>query len=253
MARKAITKKARFEVFKRDSFTCQYCGAKAPDVVLNVDHIKPVAGGGDNDITNLITSCFPCNSGKSDRAIDDNSIVSKQRQQLAEITERREQLKLMLKWRESIKQDQDMELDYAESYWNEKVETFHLNDSGRKILKKLIKDSGLQPVLNAIDLASEKYLVFKDGEATKESVELCFNKVGGILFLKSQPEDIRRVYYAKGILTNRGIYVNQSVYMDICSQFIQQYDPNELITFAKEARTWTGFRRTVEDILYGKG
>ena len=36
--RKSISKKARFEVFKRDSFTCQYCGRTAPDVVLHLDH-----------------------------------------------------------------------------------------------------------------------------------------------------------------------------------------------------------------------
>ena len=53
--RKSISKKNRFEVFKRDSFTCQYCGASAPDVLLEVDHIKPVASGGTNDILNLIT------------------------------------------------------------------------------------------------------------------------------------------------------------------------------------------------------
>ena len=40
--RKAISKKLRFEVFKRDSFTCQYCGKSAPDVILHVDHILPV-------------------------------------------------------------------------------------------------------------------------------------------------------------------------------------------------------------------
>ena len=44
--RKALSQKIRFEVFKRDSFTCQYCGRKAPDVVLQVDHIVPVAKGG---------------------------------------------------------------------------------------------------------------------------------------------------------------------------------------------------------------
>lgn len=47
--RKAISKKIRFEVFKRDSFTCQYCGEKAPDVILHVDHIDPVAKGGGKD------------------------------------------------------------------------------------------------------------------------------------------------------------------------------------------------------------
>lgn len=56
--RRSLSKKKRFEVFKRDSFTCQYCGAKAPDVVLQCDHIKPVSKGGTDDILNLITSCL---------------------------------------------------------------------------------------------------------------------------------------------------------------------------------------------------
>lgn len=34
--RTSIGKKTRFEVFKRDSFTCQYCGQKAPDVILMI-------------------------------------------------------------------------------------------------------------------------------------------------------------------------------------------------------------------------
>ena len=48
--RKNLPKKIRFEVFKRDSFTCQYCGRMAPDVILEVDHILPVAEGGTNNI-----------------------------------------------------------------------------------------------------------------------------------------------------------------------------------------------------------
>lgn len=64
MARKGLSKKIRFEVFKRDQFTCQYCGKKAPDVILHVDHIQPVSKGGTNDLLNLITSCQDCNLGK---------------------------------------------------------------------------------------------------------------------------------------------------------------------------------------------
>jgi 5-methylcytosine-specific restriction endonuclease McrA len=55
--REPIGKKLRFEVFKRDSFICQYCGARAPDVLLHADHIKPVADGGKTDVLNLITAC----------------------------------------------------------------------------------------------------------------------------------------------------------------------------------------------------
>ncbi|WP_446008353.1 HNH endonuclease [Candidatus Electrothrix sp.] len=59
--RKSLSKKLRFEVFKRDSFTCQYCGKVAPNVILEVDHIEPVSKGGSNELLNLITSCYDCN------------------------------------------------------------------------------------------------------------------------------------------------------------------------------------------------
>ena len=68
--RKVLSKKVRFEIFKRDVFTCQYCGSKPPSVVLEVDHIIPVASGGDNDEDNLVTSCFDCNRGKGARSLE---------------------------------------------------------------------------------------------------------------------------------------------------------------------------------------
>jgi hypothetical protein len=64
--RKAISKGARFAVFRRDGFTCRYCGRKPPEVMLHIDHIVPVAKGGDNAEANLITACVSCNLGKSD-------------------------------------------------------------------------------------------------------------------------------------------------------------------------------------------
>ena len=63
--RKPISKKKRFDVFKRDGFCCQYCGAHPPSAILHVDHINPVALGGGNELDNLITSCATCNLGKS--------------------------------------------------------------------------------------------------------------------------------------------------------------------------------------------
>lgn len=64
-----ISVRTRFEVIKRDGFTCQYCGRRSPDVVLEVDHIVPVASGGVDDLMNLTTSCWECNRGKSDRPL----------------------------------------------------------------------------------------------------------------------------------------------------------------------------------------
>jgi HNH endonuclease len=68
--RKAIPKGVRFDVFKRDRFTCVYCGATPPNVLLHVDHVVAVANGGVNGIDNLVTACQPCNLGKSDKPLD---------------------------------------------------------------------------------------------------------------------------------------------------------------------------------------
>ena len=67
--RKSTGKRLRFEIFKRDGFTCQYCGAQPPACILVIDHIQPVSTGGDNDPMNLITACETCNQGKSDRTL----------------------------------------------------------------------------------------------------------------------------------------------------------------------------------------
>ena len=68
--RVGLSKKTRFEVFKRDGFRCMYCGAHPPKVLLHVDHITAVAAGGKNDMDNLITSCEPCNLGKGARSLE---------------------------------------------------------------------------------------------------------------------------------------------------------------------------------------
>jgi 5-methylcytosine-specific restriction endonuclease McrA len=65
-----LTNRQRFEILKRDGFTCQYCGRKPPEVVLEVDHIFPVDKGGTNDPSNLVASCYDCNRGKSDKLLD---------------------------------------------------------------------------------------------------------------------------------------------------------------------------------------
>ncbi|MFI1485696.1 HNH endonuclease [Streptomyces sp. NPDC020747] len=66
----AVSKRLRYEILRRDSHTCRYCGTSAPDVPLRVDHVTPVALGGTDEPSNLATSCEPCNSGKSSSTVD---------------------------------------------------------------------------------------------------------------------------------------------------------------------------------------
>lgn len=77
MERKPLSPKTRFEVFMRDRFRCQYCGRPAPEVALEVDHIKPVAAGGTDDMSNLITACRDCNRGKGSMEIE-HSVSAKE-------------------------------------------------------------------------------------------------------------------------------------------------------------------------------
>ena len=58
----------RYDVLTRDGHRCQICGVKAldgEDIVLHVDHIKPVSKGGLSTMDNLRTLCQTCNIGKS--------------------------------------------------------------------------------------------------------------------------------------------------------------------------------------------
>ena len=85
-----FSKKTRFEVFKRDRFVCQYCGAHPPDSILEIDHIIPVCDGGGSDVENLVTSCFNCNRGKA--GISLTSVPRSLAERAEEIQEREAQI-----------------------------------------------------------------------------------------------------------------------------------------------------------------
>lgn len=91
MERKQLSKKTRFDVFKRDGFGCQYCGRTPPTVILHVDHIDPVKNGGRNNKDNLVTSCRECNLGKGARLLTD--IPASLKDRAADVAEREAQVK----------------------------------------------------------------------------------------------------------------------------------------------------------------
>lgn len=84
-----VTKRTRYEVLKRDNHTCRYCGATAPDAVLTIDHVTPVALGGTDAPDNLVAACRDCNYGKSSTSPTDTVV--------AQVSEE------ALRWGEAIK------------------------------------------------------------------------------------------------------------------------------------------------------
>lgn len=59
----AVSKRTRFEVLKRDNYTCRYC--RSTEAELTIDHVLPVALGGTDEPDNLVAACRDCNAGKS--------------------------------------------------------------------------------------------------------------------------------------------------------------------------------------------
>ena len=70
--RALMTKKLREYIKKRDNFTCCNCGNstyKEPNLLLEIDHIIPVAKGGCTEEDNHQTLCWKCNRAKSDKIV----------------------------------------------------------------------------------------------------------------------------------------------------------------------------------------
>jgi len=65
-----ISKSLRMDILNRDNYTCQTCGAKAPEVKLHIDHKNPRSKGGLTTESNLWVMCEACNLGKSDKILN---------------------------------------------------------------------------------------------------------------------------------------------------------------------------------------
>lgn len=115
----SIGPKLRFEVFKRDGFTCQYCGRKTPIVVLEVDHVVPRAEGGTDDIENLVTSCWDCNRGKGKGLLDDRAPVSDLHDQAVMMLEKERQLKEYNEVKRQVREREDCDISDLHDYWEE--------------------------------------------------------------------------------------------------------------------------------------
>lgn len=65
---------SRINVFGRDNFMCQYCGAQPGLDALTFDHVVPRCKGGRTEWANIVTACFGCNSKKGNKTLADSGL-----------------------------------------------------------------------------------------------------------------------------------------------------------------------------------
>lgn len=250
-----IPKKLRFEVFKRDRFTCQYCGAKAPEAVLHADHIEPVVAGGATDLLNLITACAGCNLGKGARRLDDRSAVEKQRAQIEELEERREQLEMMLAWRD-IAQAEKVDTAKAVSDRCEERGGYVANDNGLAKIRRWLSKYGLEEVLVALDQSFDAYMAFDGDEPRKEAWELAFAKIPAFASMNRQAKSkpyMPRLLYVQGILRRRTKNKRLSCVDALESFHVEDdLDLDDLERVAKCSDTWDEFCLLADEAARGR-
>jgi hypothetical protein len=252
--RKSISKKTRFEVFKRDSFTCQYCGRSAPDVVLEVDHIKPVFDGGDDSIMNFITSCFDCNRGKGKYKLNDQSELAKQRQQLKELNEKRQQLEMMMEWKKELLNSKEQELNDACDFWKKLMnEHYWLNKNGRDSLRGYLNKYSFAEVITCMEISVNQYVEYEDGKPTEESVEKAFSYIPRICYsrkLQSQKPYMSDLWHIKNILRKKLPYFDERKAMIWLERAYKSGVEVEILKdVAFEVECWNDFQYAMADLL----
>lgn len=154
MKRKSLSKSLRFEIFKRDNFSCQYCGATPP----------------------LITSCNICNSGKAARPL--SSIPKSLKDSANEVLEREEQIK---GYNAIIQQ----KIDRIESESWQIANVFlsaggqpldSINASFLRSIKNFVDKLGCHECLEAMEIATEKRF-WNDNKRFVYFCGICWNKI----------------------------------------------------------------------------
>ena len=175
----SVSKKLRFEVFKRDGFTCQYCGKTPPDVTLEVDHINPKSKKGKDDINNLTTACFDCNRGKSNivlkkipGTIRENAKILKEKEMQLE-----EYNKLINKAEKRLIKDAE---DIAKTY-SDYFDGWTCSDQFKIQIKNFIRKLGKPAVIFAMEEACVHMGTWENGNdrALRYFCGICWNKIKG--------------------------------------------------------------------------
>jgi hypothetical protein len=185
--RMSLSPKIRFEVFRRDEFTCRYCGRKTPEAILEVDHIIPVSKGGDDGIENLVTSCYECNRGKGATLLESIPSEPDLHEAAVLLAEREIQLTEYNHIRRLVRERELAEVDQLKEHFVEKLEDCSPHYSEREFPHQLVREAlkrlSYLEIMEHID-----YAVWKTSHSTSDD----YHNVAAAKYLSAMLRNVLR-------------------------------------------------------------
>ena len=172
--RRKLSKKTRFDVFKRDGFTCQYCGQKPPAVVLEVDHVVPVCEGGGDDEANLLTACFDCNRGKGAGSL--NVVPASLAEKAEMIAERAEQTAAYEQTLRQHRATQEEAIDRVAAIFAAQFPDYELNAGARLSIRHFLEKLPPIDLEEAMEIACSRMTW---NRAFRYFCGVCWKKIKG--------------------------------------------------------------------------
>lgn len=169
----SLSKKTRFEVFKRDGFQCAYCGKTPPEVALEVDHVDPKSLGGLDDINNLITACFECNRGKRNIPLTKAPPTLSEKMEILKAKE--DQLKEYRKYVKQIRKRIDGDISSVENVFQLYFENRSFTDGFRNSIRNFVDALDVHEIQDAMHQACLK--INDPQRAIKYFCGICWNKI----------------------------------------------------------------------------
>jgi pyruvate/2-oxoglutarate dehydrogenase complex dihydrolipoamide acyltransferase (E2) component len=150
--RKSLSKRLRFEIFKRDGFRCIYCGATPMQKALHVDHVVAVADGGGDTPENLVTACADCNLGKGAVPLERKKLATPVATEADE--DHADQIREYLRLQREIQGARKEAVNAIADYWEERIGGMTVAMYDR--LLQLIAEWPYQKLIEAIDITARK-------------------------------------------------------------------------------------------------
>jgi len=174
----SVSKRTRFEVFKRDGFRCLYCGRTPPEVLLHCDHVIASANGGSDDPCNLFTACQDCNLGKSDVPL--SQIPYAHKQSVEERQEAIDQLRAISQLSIEAREQENELVEIISGHWiklqGSDPDKLLVSKDQEKMIRKFLKHLPVGEIIDAINITANNVDI-QSWAANRYFCGVCWKKI----------------------------------------------------------------------------